>query len=135
MISRLSAVAVVVSGFVSVAAYADDDWNGLYAGIHPGNGSLAHLSIVPAGAGTYEFLLSTERLSLCGGGPGWAAGTLARSGRALEVQEETVSCADGPEATTPPGFRLTFTADDDILLIEPLTGDSASFHVHRISDD
>lgn len=135
MISRLSAVAVVLSGFVSVAAYADDDWNGLYAGIHPGNGALAHLSIVPAGGGTYDFLLSAERLGLCDGGPGWAAGTLARSGRALEVQEETVSCADGPEVTTPPGFRLTFTDDDDILLIEPLTGDSARFHVHRITDD
>ena len=135
MISRLSAVAVVLSGFVSVAAYADDDWNGLYAGIHPGDGSLDHLSIVPAGGGTYEFLLSTERLGLCDGGPGWAAGTLARSGRALEVQEETVSCADGSQAATPPGFRLTFTADDDILLIEPLTGDGPGFHFHRISDD
>ncbi|MEO1250190.1 MAG: hypothetical protein AAFW76_10185, partial [Pseudomonadota bacterium] len=117
MISRLSVVAVVLSGFVGVAAYADDDWTGLYAGIHPGDGSLDHLSIVPAGGGGYEFLLSTERLGLCDGGPGWAAGTLARSGRSLEVQEETVSCADGSQAATPPGFRLTFTADDDILLI------------------
>ena len=134
MIRKTMILAALSSGFIGGAAFADD-WAGLYSGIHPGDGSVDHLSIVPADGGLFEFILSTERLGLCGGGPGWAAGTLAPSGGDLVVQEETVSCVDGSEAATPPGFRLSFVSGDDILRIGALSNDGPSFHFHRISDD
>ncbi|MEM7441802.1 MAG: hypothetical protein AAF414_00590 [Pseudomonadota bacterium] len=135
MIRKALVLAALSSGFIGGSALADDDWVGLYAGIHASDGSYDHMSIVPAGNGMFEFVITTHRLTFCGESPGWNQGTLAMSDGALVSQEETITCVDGTEAETPPGFRLTFVDGDDLILLGPQSGDLVGIYFHRISAD
>ena len=130
-------VTAVTFAALTVAAFAEDRWSGLYQGIHPVDGSVDMVSVSPRNDGTFRFLLTTARYGVCGGGAGWADVTLARtdSEDTLITSEAKLACVDGSDPSAVPGFRLTMQNDGKLLQLVPLkqSDQHRAFYFHRIS--
>ena len=127
--------ATLVLGGVPVAGAASGvlAFNGLFEGVDPDDGSLTQRQITCTVDGACEVLGSDTYFSLCAGSDG--RGLLRGDGTVrdgvLEVEEFTLTCADGRSVTV----SATFTLDPrtGTLFDEPDDPSISPVTLHRIN--
>lgn len=121
MLARSLLLATALATVGAGAAVANEpDWAGFYTAIDAIDGSIDSLSIVANDDGTYQIVMSSTGLGMCGGGT--QSGVITATGHVVEgnlVRGNVIArCAGAEDAQPLPDGTYVRNGDTGILMLK-----------------